>query len=224
LRLAVERENDLPKSQANVEHVPIYRCQKTGMTHPRAHFATILLGVFLAANCFALDDVPRRPEFDRYAAMMKKSPFAVATAVVNVEKPNFAKDLYVANAAKLSDGDMITVQSAVDRNLKEYLNTNGPNEHGFSIISIDWSERPAETKATISKDGQVATIGFNQALMSQAPQPMPPPSAPGQPLVPTPAYVPPRPNMTGTVPTPVPRTRTPIQRNPGQSGRTGASP
>ena len=47
--------------------------------------------------------------------MMNKSPFAVATASVIVEKPNFAKDLYLANAAKLPDGDMITVQSAVDR-------------------------------------------------------------------------------------------------------------
>src|SRR5450432_1780836 len=112
---------------------------------PRPRFFALILFVAIAAgSCFALDDIPKRPPFDRYAGLMSKSPFAVATATVNVEKPNFAKDLYLANAAKLSDGDMVTVQSAVDRNMKEYLTTKGPNEHGFSIGSIDWSERPAE--------------------------------------------------------------------------------
>jgi hypothetical protein len=184
------------------------------MTSRLALFAQILVLTVAAGNCFALDDVPKRPPFDRYAAMMNKSPFAVATAVVTVETANFAKDLYLANAAKLPDGDMITIQSAVDRGMKEYLATKGPNEHGFTIISIDWSERPAETKATISKDGQVATIGFNQALMAQTPQPNQPPNpmAPGQPTVPS--YVPQRPNMPAGVPTPIPRVRAPIPRNP----------
>ncbi len=189
------------------------------MNHRLSLFTPILFLALTVGSCLALDDIPKRPPFDRYVSMMNKSPFAVATASVMVEKPNFAKDLYLANAAKLADGDMITVQSAVDRAMKEYLTTKGPNEHGYSIISIDWSERPAETKATISKDGVVATIGFNQALMSQAPQPMQPPnpSAPGQPTMPS--YIPPRPAMPGGVPTPVPRVRPPIQRLPGQSSR-----
>src|SRR3954467_7743946 len=186
---------------------------------PHRFLASGALALLFSANVLAVDDIPKRPPFDHYAVMLNKSPFAVATAVVNVEKPNFAKDLYLANAAKLSDGDMLTVQSAVDRGMKEYLSTRGANEHGFTIVSIDWSERPAETKATISKDGQVATIGFNQALMTQAPQPMQPPNpaAPGQPPMPT--YMPPRPNIPGTVPTPIPRVRGPIPRNPGQNTR-----
>jgi hypothetical protein len=191
------------------------------MTHRPSLFVVIALLAIAAGNSLALDDIPKRPPFDRFTALMNKSPFAVATAAVDVEKPNFAKDLYLANAAKLSDADMITVQSAVDRNMKEYLTTKGPNEHGFSIVSIDWSEKPAETKATISKDGVAATIGFNQALMAQAPQPMQPPnpSAPGQPTIPS--YIPPRPNMPAGVPTPVPRVRGPIRRVPGQNGQTG---
>lgn len=189
---------------------------------PRFFVLTLFLAI-TAGSCFALDDIPKRPPFDRYAGLMNKSPFAVATATVNVEKPNFAKDLYLANAAKLPDCDMITVQSAVDRNMKEYLTTKGP-EHGYSIISIDWSERPAETKATISKDGVVATIGFNQALMSQMPSPMQPPnaSAPGQPTMPS--YIPPRPNIPAGVPTPIPRVRAPIQRMPGQNARSATDP
>jgi hypothetical protein len=191
------------------------------MTSRPALFAQILVLAVAAGNCFAIDDVPKRPPFDRYAAMMNKSPFAVATAVMNVEKANFAKDLYLANAAKLPDGDMITVQSAVDRGMKEYLTTKAPNDHGFAIVSIDWSERPAETKATISKDGQVATISFNQTLMAQTPQSNQPPMAPGQPTVPS--YVPSRPNMPAGVPTPIPRVRPMIPRNPQGRPNSDAS-
>jgi hypothetical protein len=189
------------------------------MSFRRDLFTAITLLVALSSSCFALDDIPKRPLFERYAGMMNKSPFAVASVVTTVEKPNFAKDLYLANAAKLSDADMLTVQSAVDRGMKEYLTTRAPNDHGFAIVSIEWSERPAETKATISKDGQVATIGFNQALMAQAPPPMQPPNAgaPGQPT--NPSYIPPRPNMPPGVPTPIPRVRGPIPRNPGHTAR-----
>ena len=170
--------------------------------------------LLLTAVCLGSDnDIPKRPSFDHYASLLNKNPFAVASVAVEQQAPPFAKDLYLANAAKIPGGDMITVQSAVDRGLKEYLTTKGPNEHGYAIVSIDWSDRPAETKATISKDGQTATIGFNQALMSQVPSPVAP--NPGQPSVPGPTYVPPRMPLpgAGTIPTPIPHTRGPI-RNP----------
>jgi hypothetical protein len=105
--------------------------------------ALILFLTITAGKCVALDDIPRRSPLDRYAGLMSTSPFAVAT--VNVEKSSFARDLYIANAVRLPDGDLITLQSTVDRNMKEYLKTKGPNEHGFSIIGIDWSKSPAKT-------------------------------------------------------------------------------
>jgi hypothetical protein len=190
---------------------------------PFIDLACVLALVIAAGSLRAADDIPKRPAFDRYAAMMKKSPFAVATAVVAAAAtPSFAKDLYVANAARTTDGDLVTIQSAIDRNLKEYLTTKGPNEHGYSISTIEWSEKPGQTKVTISKDGQFATLAFNQALMATAvptnPQPPQPSgvfSAPGQPSVPAPAYLPPKPppNAAG-IPTPPPHTRGMIQRNP----------
>ncbi len=179
---------------------------------------TALLLAFSVTASLAEDDIPKRPPFDHYASLLNKSPFAVATALVEQQAPPFAKDLYLANAARIPGGDMVTIQSAVDRNFKEYLTTKAPNEHGYSIVSIDWSERPAETKVTISKDGQTAPLGFNQALMSQAPQPSGPnpPGPLGQPSMSAPAYVPPRAPLPGTVATPIPHVRGPIQRNPAQ--------
>src|SRR5450755_356057 len=80
------------------------------------------------------DELPKPQIFARYEPMMNKSPFAVATAIAPpVQAPNFAKDLYIANAAKLSDEGVVTLNSSTDKNLKEYLSTKGPNKEGYSI-------------------------------------------------------------------------------------------
>ncbi len=174
----------------------------------------------LGIHALVAEDIPKRPPFDRYTAMMNKSPFAVATAVAPpAPTANFAKDLYVANAARLPDGDMATIQSAIDRNMKEYLTTKGPNEHGYAISNIEWSDKPGQTTVTISKDGQFAPLNFNQALMAAGlPQTSAPPGngmVPGQPAVPAPSYIPPpRPISAVGLPTPPPHVRGLIQRNP----------
>lgn len=170
------------------------------------------------------DDIPNRFNFDRYQAMLDRSPFAVATAVaLPAATPDFAKDLYIANAAKSSDGDMVTLASSSDKNFKKYLSTKQP-EDGYSIANIEWSDRVGATKVTISKDGKFATLTFNQALLSQpTTNALPPPgvivppagSAPAQTYFPKPAPIP-------SLPTPPPRVRGVIPRNPG--GGEGATP
>ena len=115
------------------------------------------------------DDVlPPRFNFDRYARMVDQSPFAIATAAALPEAtPGFAKDLYIGNASRSPEGDMATITSSSDRNFKKYLTTREPVD-GYSIASIEWSEDVGKTKVTISKDGQFATLTFNQSLLSQA--------------------------------------------------------
>jgi hypothetical protein len=115
------------------------------------------------------DDVlPPRFNFDRYTRMADQSPFAIATAAALPEAtPDFAKDLYIANAARSPEGDMTTLMSSSDRNFKKYLTTREPVD-GYSIASVEWSEDVGKTKVTISKDGQFATLIFNQSLLSQA--------------------------------------------------------
>src|SRR5712691_4959172 len=132
--------------------------------------------VLLGASASRGDDqLPKRLNFARYETMLQRSPFAVATAVAPpAATPNFAKDLYVANAGRLPEGDFVTIASTSDRNFKEYLTTQGPVD-GYSIASIEWSERVGATKVTISKDRQFATITFNEALLSQPPTTNAPP-------------------------------------------------
>src|SRR5437763_1420729 len=112
--------------------------------------------------------LPPQYNFDRYTKMVDQSPFAVASAVAGpAATPDFAKDLYIANAARSQDGDMVTIASTTDHNFKKYLTTKEPVE-GYSIANIEWSDKVGGTKVTISKDGNFATLTFNQALLSQS--------------------------------------------------------
>ena len=115
----------------------------------------------------AEDVLPPQYNFDRYSKMMDQSPFAIASAVAApAATPDFAKDLYIANAAKSQDGDLVTLASTADHNFKKYLTTKEPVD-GYSIASIEWSDKVGQTKVTINKDANSATLTFNQALLSQ---------------------------------------------------------
>src|SRR5437016_7219790 len=131
---------------------------------PTLIFILALLG---AIHTQAEEVLPPRFNFDRYSKMVDHSPFAVATEVAApAATPDFAKDLYIANAARSPDGDMVTLASTADHNFKKYLTTKEPMD-GYSIANIEWSDKVGETKVTIGKDGNFATHTFNQALLSQ---------------------------------------------------------
>ena len=124
-----------------------------------------LLGVVYSR---AEEVLPPQFKFDRYSKMVDHSPFAVATEVAApAATPDFAKDLYIANAARSPEGDLVTLASTADHNFKKYLNTREPVD-GYSITNIEWSDKVGATKVTISKDGNFATLTFNQALLSQS--------------------------------------------------------
>jgi hypothetical protein len=192
-----------------------------------------ILAIAGATYSQAEDVLPPQYNFDRYSKMVDQSPFAIATAVAApAATPDFAKDLYIANAAKSQDGDLVTIASTADHNFKKYLTTKEPMD-GYSIANIEWSDKVGQTKVTISKDGNFATLTFNQALLSQASpgggvaaRALPAPALP----VPNPASVPNThaPKLPANVPPEVqqlmpsreamqPRTRGMIQRSPRTS-------
>src|SRR5262249_24343979 len=117
---------------------------------------------------------------------------------------------------------------------KKYLTTKEPVE-GYSIANIEWSDKVGGTKVTISKDGNFATLTFNQALLSQVSpggggRPMAGPVAPlpnGVPNAHTPklpANVPPE--LQQLIPSRdamQPRTRGMIQRSPRTTRGAGAT-
>ncbi len=179
------------------------------------------VGTLLCLTTLALgkDDLPTAPKFSRYDAMLKRSPFAVASAAAPTGgSPDFAKNLYVANAAHSTDGDFVTLASTTDKDFKEYLNTK-ETVNGFALSTIEWSDQVGETKVTISKDGQFATLTFNEALLSQSIQnpvsraPVAPPQPQGnvRPVGTPPATIQ-RPMQVPQIPTPPPHVRSVIRR------------
>ena len=133
---------------------PTHRIKQEIMRYSLALMS--IFALFGAIPGRADDVLPPRFNFDRYSAMVKNSPFAIATAVaVPAATPDFAKDLYVANAARSPEGDMVTIASTSDQNFKKYLNTKEPVD-GYSIASIEWSDRVGATKVTINKHGKFA--------------------------------------------------------------------
>lgn len=189
-----------------------------------------LLGVIRSQ---AEEILPAQFNFARYSKMVDHSPFAVATEVAApAATPDFAKDLYIANAARSPEGDMVTLGSTSDHNFKKYLSTREPVD-GYSIANIEWSDKVGATKVTISKDGNFATLTFNQALLSQSGQN---PSlggrafAPPMPAMPNPAIPSPlSQNLPPGLPAEVqklipskeaarPHARGVIQRNPNPTG------
>ena len=113
----------------------------------------LILALLGAIHAQAEEVLPPRFNFDRYSKMVDHSPFAVATEVAApAATPDFAKDLYIANAARSPDGDMVTLASTADHNFKKYLTTREPVD-GYTIASIEWSDKVGATMVTISKDG-----------------------------------------------------------------------
>jgi len=164
------------------------------------------------------DDVPAPYTFARYQAMLDRSPFAVATAVAApAATPNFAKDLYIANAAHSKEGDFVTIASSADKNFKKYL-SGTTSDDGYSITNVEWSDKVGATKVTIAKEGQTATLTFNEALLKQtsAAAQQPPPQQPNivqaQPVVPAPVGQQPQPNFQQQRPAPIPQLPTPPPR------------
>src|SRR5260370_1507262 len=156
-------------------------------------YSVALMPIFAVLAPFpgrADDVLPPRFNFDRYSRMVDRSRFAIASAVaVPAATTDFAKDLYVANSARSPEGDMATIASRSDQNFKKYLSTKEQVD-GYSVASIEWSDRVGATKVTISKDGKFATLTFNQALLAQQAPPNAPPAPaqmpPSVPLVPPP--------------------------------------
>ena len=180
---------------------------------------SVVAMALLLSLTFAGDDLPKALSFARYEPLLQHSPFAVATAAAAPATADFAKDLFIANAAHSTDGDWVALASNTDNNFRKYLTTKQGMD-GYTLSNIDWSDRVGETKVTVSKDGQFATLSFNQAVLSQ---PLPRNAAmrtnpaamvnqgPDQPVNRI------RPAPVPMLPTPAPHVRGVIPRNPSRN-------
>jgi len=174
---------------------------------------SVAIGALMSLHAVLADDLPKALSFARYESILNHSPFAVATAVAAPTTADFARDLFIANAAHSPDGDWVALASSTDNNFRKYLTTKQGMD-GYTLSNIEWSARVGETKVTVSKDGQFATLSFNQALLSQ---PLPRTAVSNAANLGVGADMPVnriRPAPIPMLPTPPPRVRGVIPRNP----------
>ena len=125
--------------------------------------------------------IPAAVPADRYAAMSKHSPFALATAAPApvVAGPSFAANWYVAGIARDGDTDFVTIKSR-DATVQFFL--RGKEEHreqGVVLEKINWSDDPLKSTVSIRKGNELAVIQFNEAIIHGPSGPAGQPAAAG---------------------------------------------
>lgn len=148
-------------------------------------------------------DIPAILPMSRYETMVAKSPFAIATPVVEAPPPDkgFAEGWYVGGLAQMDGKDFVTIKSR-DQSVQFSLFGDAPHpENGVSLKSVKWSAVIGQSTVMLEKDGVVAPVEFNQAELQTS----------------TVAAAP----QTGALPTPNPNTS---RRVPPGSAPTGVIP
>jgi hypothetical protein len=115
----------------------------------------------------------------RYRELGARSPFAVATspaAPAPAATPDFAAQLYADGVARIADTDYVAIKSRdPDDPAAVLLRVGESTEDGIKIERIDWSNETGRSTVEVSKNGEKATLGFDQAQMKTvivAPQPV----------------------------------------------------
>lgn len=139
-------------------------------TTPSRHFLLALLMAGHAA--IAENPIPEPWTAERYAAISRQSPFALATPAAPVSAPqaSFAANWYVEGIARIGEADFVTIKSR-DLSTQFSLFGHEPDPRSGVVLSgVDWSETVGKSTVTVRKGNEVARLEFNEAtLRSPAP-------------------------------------------------------
>lgn len=172
--------------------------------------ATFLLLAAISVSAYADEEViPTSFSKERYAAMVEKSPFALATPVEAPKEPE--KSIFDNTYVKGVGTGYVVVQRVGDPETMRFWG-NTPNKEGIYVANVIQGDRPASTKVTLKKGTEEKIIGFNEnelrstAAAPAVPQPggrsVTPGKAPG--IAPGMAPAIPRPTIQPSVQVPRP--------------------
>ena len=116
-------------------------------------------------------DLPTAFPPARYAEMIKKSPFALATVTAPPvqQTPPFAANLYVTGIAKIGETDFVSISSRDQQTAKFSLLSGETGANDISLVSIEWSEQIGKSKVTLKKGSEFAVLEFDQIAIMQTP-------------------------------------------------------
>lgn len=107
----------------------------------------------------------------RYSRMSLRSPFAVATATATAAPtPGFAAQLYVDGVAHVGSSDFVAIKSRdPDQPNVIFLEVGKSTPDGLKADRIKWSDETGKSTVDVSKDGEKATLAFDEANIKSAP-------------------------------------------------------
>ena len=138
-------------------------------------------------------NIPKPFPASRYAALLEKSPFAVATAVPEAAPPaeNFATNFVITGLAKNkgADGKEVHTVFVRSRDLSTRLVLTGdkPSDEGISVVSVEEAAVAAKSTVILKKGSETGRVEFDQAALASSGgggQPPPAVPQPGRPGVP----------------------------------------
>jgi len=149
----------------------------------------------LASSLGALAAVPEGAEplptpfpEARYQQMSERSPFAIATTAVAAATPGFAALLYVDGVAHVGNTDFVAIKSrSPDQQQVIFLAVGKSTDDGMKVEGVNWSDQLGKSTVDVSKDGEHATLLFDEETVKNPPAQLAPPNIirlpnmPGQP-------------------------------------------
>lgn len=107
----------------------------------------------------------------RYQQMSAKSPFAVATAsaaATAAPTPGFAAQLYVDGVAHVGKTDFVAIKSRdPDQPAVVFLEVGKSTNDGMKVERVQWSDEMGKSTVDVSKNGEKATLVFDEAQMAK---------------------------------------------------------
>jgi hypothetical protein len=144
-------------------------------------------GLALSLGALAAATQPPQPQVlpapfpeGRYHEMSAKSPFAVATAqaaATAAPTPGFAAELYVDGVSHIGKDDFAAIKSRdPDKPTPLFLAVGASGTDGMKVDAVHWSDDMAKTTVDVSKNGEKATLVFDQAQLAKNANSAPPPA------------------------------------------------
>ncbi len=154
-----------------------------------------LLGLTLLAAADAAlaagPTIPQRPPPDTFQKLTEDWPFALATPAAPVAgpvAPPWSDNYFVGGIGKTYESGKEEIFVAIrlrDGQAGFSLFGNQPNGEDISVSAIEMAEKLVDSKVTLKKGAEFATVKFDQAAITQpAPQTAPVLGRPGMPNVP----------------------------------------
>lgn len=133
----------------------------------------LLLTLFASCVfCSAGSDLPQAFAFQRYEAMVERSPFALATPAAKDPTQNapFAAELYVTGLGRIGNTDCVFIASR-DQQRRYTLISGETGPEDLRLRSVEWSDQVGKSRVTISKGEESGVLEFDQAVVQAPPAP-----------------------------------------------------